>query len=81
MADQEEFLEQRQRLVDAAKEIFNGEAGEILLEQMKKNYGFYSPNFSTEPHETSYREGQRSVVLYLMKLISEEKIQQQIEGE
>tara|TARA_R100000995_G_scaffold30176_3_gene13435 strand:- start:17212 stop:17454 length:243 start_codon:yes stop_codon:yes gene_type:complete len=80
MADQEEFLEQRQRLVDAAKEIFNGEAGEILLEQMKKNYGFYSPNFSTEPHETSYREGQRSVVLYLMQLISEEKIKQ-LEGE
>ena len=80
MAEQEEFLEQRERLVDAAKEIFNGEAGEILLEQMKKNYGFYSPNFSTEPHETSYREGQRSVVLYIMQLISEEKIQQ-IEGE
>ena len=78
--DEGEFLAQRERLIDAAKEIFNGEAGEILLEQMKKNYGFYSPNFSSDPHETSYREGQRSVVLYIMKLISEEP-KQQIEGE
>ena len=78
--DEAEFLAQRERLVDAAKEIFGNESGEVVLEQMKKNYGFYSPNFSSDPHETSYREGQRSVVLYIMKLISEEP-HQQIEGE
>tara|TARA_R100001443_G_scaffold101489_2_gene109330 strand:- start:307 stop:546 length:240 start_codon:yes stop_codon:yes gene_type:complete len=78
--DETEFLAQRERLVDAAKEIFAGESGEVVLEQMKKNYGFYAPNFSSDPHETSYREGQRSVVLYLMQLISEER-KQQIEGE
>tara|TARA_R100000315_G_scaffold62308_2_gene43198 strand:+ start:813 stop:1106 length:294 start_codon:yes stop_codon:yes gene_type:complete len=79
MTDETEFLAQRERLVDAAKEIFTSDSGEILLEQLKKNYGFYSPNFSTEPHETSYREGQRSVVLYLMQLITEEP--KQLEGE
>ena len=79
MTDETEFLAQRERLVDAAKEIFTSDSGEILLEQLKKNYGFYSPNFSIEPHETSYREGQRSVVLYLLQLITEEP--NQLEGE
>lgn len=79
MTDEAEFLAQRERLIDAAKELFSTDSGEILLEQLKKNYGFYSPNFSTEPHETSYREGQRSVVLYLLQLITEEP--KQLEGE
>jgi len=81
VADQEsDFLEQRQQLIDAAKEVLGGEAGEIVLEQLKRNYGFYSPNFAVDPYETAYREGQRSVVLYLMKIISDEPIKQ-IEGD
>lgn len=79
MSDETEFLAQRERLIDSAKEIFTSDSGEVLLEQMKKNYGFYSPNFSIDPHETSYREGQRSVVLYIMQLITEEP--KQLEGE
>ena len=78
--DEQSLIEERQRLVDAAKEIFNSAAGEIVLEQLKRNYGFYQPTFNVDPHESAFNEGQRSVVLYLLQLINEEKVQQ-IKGE
>tara|TARA_R110002153_G_scaffold29461_1_gene90539 strand:+ start:1990 stop:2229 length:240 start_codon:yes stop_codon:yes gene_type:complete len=74
---EEAFIEERQRLVDAAKEIFNSTAGEIVLDKLKNQSGFNSSNFSSDALEMSYREGQRSVVLYILNLLVDEKVQQQ----
>tara|TARA_B100001013_G_scaffold266587_1_gene168393 strand:+ start:4662 stop:4898 length:237 start_codon:yes stop_codon:yes gene_type:complete len=65
----------RAALRDDARMLFNTEEGNRLLEDMKRRYGMYSPTFSGDPHETSYREGQRSVVLYVMSLLRDEPTQ------
>ena len=74
---EEAFIEERQRLVDAAKEIFNSPAGKIVLDKLKNQSGFNTSNFSSDALEMSYREGQRSVVLYILNLLVDEKVQQQ----
>ena len=68
----EDLMKLRAALREDARMLFNSKEGERFLEDMKKRYGVYSPTWSAEPHETSYREGQRSVVLYLMSLLRDE---------
>ena len=74
--NEDELIEERQRLIDAAKEIFNMPAGEIVLNQLKHKSGFHISNFSADALEMAYREGQRSVVLYILQLLSDEKVAQ-----
>jgi hypothetical protein len=45
--------------------VFTSEDGKKLLEDLKKRCNVHSTSFSTDPHETSFREGQRSVVLFI----------------
>lgn len=68
----EEIQKLRAALREDAKMLFNSKEGERFLEDLKTRYGIYTPTWSAEPHETSYREGQRSVVLYLMSLLRDE---------
>tara|TARA_R110000787_G_scaffold104653_3_gene211937 strand:+ start:6368 stop:6622 length:255 start_codon:yes stop_codon:yes gene_type:complete len=74
---QDALMHERQRLVDATKEIFETPAGEIVLDQLKAKSGFNVSNFTNDALEMAFREGQRSVVLYILNLMSEEKLQQQ----
>lgn len=80
LMNEDELIEERQRTIDAAREVLETPAGQIVLEQLKQKSGFYLSNFSTDALEMAYREGQRSVVLYLLNLVAEEKVQQ-TEGE
>jgi len=75
--NEDELIEERERLIDATKEIFNTQAGEIVLDQLKQKSGFHMSNFSADALEMAYREGQRSVVLYILNLMNDEKVQQQ----
>ena len=59
-------------LRDDAKLLFESNEGAKVLEDLKARYGFYSPTFSADPYESAYREGQRSVVLFLMSLMRDE---------
>jgi hypothetical protein len=68
----EEIQRLRAALRDDARMLFNTEEGDRFLEDLKRRYGMYTPTWSVEPHETSFREGQRSVVLYLMSLLRDE---------
>ena len=64
--------EQVKALRDDAKLLLNTDEGQNVLEDLKARYGFYAPTFSTDPYESAYREGQRSVVLFLMSLMRDE---------
>ena len=67
-----------EELREDAKHIFNTNEGERLLEDMKHRYGFYTPTFRGDHCESAYAEGQRSVVLFILSLLSDRK---PIEGE
>ena len=72
--NEDELIESQQRLTDAAKEIFNMPAGEIVLDQLKQQAGFNLSNLSSDALEMAYREGQRSVVLYILDLLTDKKV-------
>ena len=74
LMNEDELIESQQRLTDAAKEIFNMPAGEIVLDQLKQKSGFNLSNFSSDALEMAYREGQRSVVLYILDLLTDKKV-------
>ena len=67
-----------EELREDAKHIFSTNEGERLLEDMKHRYGFYTPTFRGDHCESAYAEGQRSVVLFILALLSDRK---PIEGE
>ena len=56
-----------------AKQILHTNEGDRLLEDLKRRYGFYQPTFRGDPYETTYAEGQRSVLLFILSLISDDK--------
>ena len=68
-SDEDELkqLKQDYRITFASKE------GERVLADLQSAYyhrGSYSKN---DPHETSYREGQRSVIIRIINLMKEDK--------
>jgi hypothetical protein len=56
-----------------AKQLLHTNEGDRLLEDLKRRYGFYQPTFRGDPYETAYAEGQRSVLLFILSLISDDK--------
>ena len=51
------------------KEIFNSDAGKIVLEDLTKRYHINSTTFLTDTNEMLLKEGHRQVMLYLLKMI------------
>ena len=55
---------------------FSGESGEFVLKDIAKVAYANYPTFSSDPYETAYKEGMRSLYLYIMrsmKMIKENK--------
>ena len=53
--------------------VFGTEDGQKVLDDLKNRFWFYQPTYApNDTHETSYREGQRSIVLSLMGLLKED---------
>jgi len=70
MASEEDKLKQ---LKQDYKLAFATKEGESVIADLKSAYyhrGSYSKN---DPHETSYREGQRSVIIRIINLMKEDK--------
>jgi DNA-binding PadR family transcriptional regulator len=63
----------REQLKQDAKYVLLTNEGENLLEDLKRRYGFYKPTFRVDPYETAYAEGQRSVLLFILSLLADEK--------
>ena len=67
-------------LRDDARMLLNTSEGQRVLEDLQARYGFYTPTFSADPYESAYREGQRSVVLFLMSLLRDEPQREDFNG-
>ncbi len=56
--------EYNKKVNGAVKRIFDSADGEILMKYLDDNY-FNQISFNENPHVTSFREGQRDVILDL----------------
>tara|TARA_R100001594_G_scaffold34747_1_gene63832 strand:- start:2762 stop:2977 length:216 start_codon:yes stop_codon:yes gene_type:complete len=61
------------------KELFGSKEGEIILEDMGKRFGMNSTTFVPDSNETVFREGQRSVLLFIHGMITNKDLTQQEE--
>ena len=55
------------------KEVFTTVQGQAVLEDMGLRFCEHSSTFSVEPNETAYREGQRTVVLFIKSMLRDQK--------
>ncbi len=55
------------------KVVLNNEDGEKIISDLEVRFHIHGSTFSADPHETAYREGQRTVVLFLKSRLREQK--------
>jgi len=55
------------------KEVFTSVQGERILEDLGVRFCEHSSTFSVNPNETAYREGQRTVVLFIKSMLRDQK--------
>ena len=55
------------------KVVLNNEDGKKIISDLEARFHFYGSTFSAAPNETAYREGQRTVVLFLKSMLREQK--------
>jgi hypothetical protein len=63
------FPKELKALIESYKQVFNTTDGKKVLEDLEKRFFMHSSIFSVDPYETAYREGCRSVILTIKKLI------------
>tara|TARA_R100001463_G_scaffold32675_2_gene73055 strand:+ start:2725 stop:2949 length:225 start_codon:yes stop_codon:yes gene_type:complete len=63
--------------IELYKELFTTVQGERVLDDLGMRFCEHSSTFSSDPHETAYREGQRTVVLFIKSMLRDRK---QLEG-
>jgi len=56
----------------AYKLILNSKDGERVLADLEARYHINGSTFSVDPCETAYREGQRTVVLFLKSMLKDQ---------
>ncbi len=54
------------------KQCFNSDVGKEVLKDLISFSGFISSNFKSDPYETAFCEGQRNVVLRILKFLEED---------
>ena len=54
---------------EAYKMTFESEDGQRVLDDLKKRFHIHGSVFSTEATDTAYREGQRTVVLFIQSML------------
>jgi len=61
--------------------IFGANDGETVLADLQARFHCHSPSFSPDSHETAFREGQRSVVLFIQNMLVKQTLNgQSLEG-
>lgn len=62
------------------KNIFNTVDGRRILTDLEARYSINGTTFSPDPTETAYREGQRTVVLFIQSMLREQpKLEEETE--
>ena len=59
--------------IDLYKEVFTTTQGERVLGDLGARFCLESSTFSADPYETAYREGQRTVLLFIKSMIRDRK--------
>lgn len=57
------------KLVRAYRELFESDAGKEVLHDLCKSCHVFHSTMDANPHEMAYREGERSVVLRILRTI------------
>tara|TARA_A100000171_G_scaffold48601_1_gene56263 strand:+ start:606 stop:845 length:240 start_codon:yes stop_codon:yes gene_type:complete len=68
----EELHKEHGELVSNYKQCFTSPAGEQVLKDLDAAYGNRS-SYSSNPYDTAYKEGQRSILLRIKSMIKERK--------
>lgn len=53
----------------AYKTLFDSSDGQTVLEDLERRFHIHGSVFSTEATDTAYREGQRTVVLFIKQML------------
>ena len=59
------------------KVLFSSNDGKIVMDDLAKRFYLASPVFSNDPYETAFRDGQRTVVLFMNQLMQDRKAPEQ----
>ena len=62
-------MRQPEDTIDLYKLVFDTEDGDMVLEDLGLRFCEQSSTFSSDPCETAYREGQRTVVLFIRSML------------
>jgi hypothetical protein len=62
----------------AYRTLLNTKDGQIVMKDLQARYHIHGSTFSIDPNETAYREGQRTVVLFLLSMLQEPKTREDI---
>jgi len=65
-------------LRNAYRTLLNTKDGQIVMKDLQARYHIHGSTFSIDPNETAYREGQRTVVLFLLSMLQEPKTREDI---
>lgn len=55
------------------KQALSSKDGQTILKDMEARFHMFGSTYSPDPTETAYREGQRTVVLFLNSMLQEVK--------
>lgn len=58
-------------LKSAYKRIFDTDDGAAVLEDMERRFHINASTYSSEATDTAYREGQRTVVLFIKSMLQD----------
>jgi len=53
----------------AYKFILESNDGQVIMEDLELRFHIHAQVFSPDPYETAYRDGQRSVVLFMQNML------------
>jgi len=57
----------------AYKIVLSSKDGELIMKDLAARFHIFGSTYSPDPTETAYREGQRTVVLFLNSMLQEVK--------
>ena len=57
----------------AYKILFDSPDGQTVLDDLERRFHIHGSTFSSEPTDTAYREGQRTVVLFIKSMLQDMK--------
>lgn len=60
------FRFRKQQLAKAYKNVFSTSEGQLVLHDIIRRSGVLRSSFDTNPHVTSFKEGERNVALHIL---------------